>query len=241
MKLFFSIFASAVIFGAFLYPELPPSIPSHWNSGWEADAFLPKSIGFLIIPVIMLWLGLLMYNLPNVDGRIRRFSLYYELFIIMLMLFLLQLHVEVLLYAVGKGVPMHIPLSVGSGILLFTAGILLGKSRRNWFVGIRTPWSFGSERNWESTHWLASRLFMLSGIIALMGFFFPSAAVYLIAVPVVLSAIISVAYSYYEHKKEESEKIGTPYEMPLLEPEFSSGRPGGRRAARPIRGRRRGN
>lgn len=214
MKLFFALFAVAVISGGLLYPSLPSSMPSHWDFRWQPDAFLPKSIALAAIPAIMLWLGLILYNVPNVDRRVRGFSRHYELFIIALMLFLLQLHLEILLSALGMGVPMYLPVSVGAGLVIFALGVLFGNSRRNWFVGVRTPWALSSDESWESTHWLSSRLLMASGLIALGGAIFPEAAIYLILVPLAISAIVSVAYSYYGYKRDGPESAqeapGTP-------------------------------
>ena len=40
-------------------------------------------------------------------------------------------------------------------------GNVLGKVKRNFYVGIRTPWTIASERVWISTHRLAARLFVV--------------------------------------------------------------------------------
>ncbi|HIQ49880.1 MAG TPA: SdpI family protein [Nanoarchaeota archaeon] len=35
------------------------------------------------------------------------------------------------------------------GVLYFYCGILTENAKRNWFIGIRTPWTLSNERVWE--------------------------------------------------------------------------------------------
>ncbi|MEM1515464.1 MAG: SdpI family protein [Candidatus Bathyarchaeia archaeon] len=42
-------------------------------------------------------------------------------------------------------------------------GILCEDSKRNWFIGIRTPWTLSSDRVWEKTHRLGGKLFKTAG------------------------------------------------------------------------------
>ncbi len=47
-------------------------------------------------------------------------------------------------------------------------GNVLGKVQRNFFVGVRTPWTLASDRVWTETHRLAADLFVLTGILGLL-------------------------------------------------------------------------
>ena len=78
-------------------------------------------------------------------------------------------------------------------------------SDRNWFIGIRTPWTLSSDRVWKRTNRLGGKLFKIAGIAAIFGAFFPGLAIYFIVVPAIFVAGITVVYSYIEYQKELKE------------------------------------
>jgi uncharacterized membrane protein len=54
-----------------------------------------------------------------------------------------------------------------AGSLMLVIGNLLPKVQRNWFIGIRTPWTISSDVSWRRTHRLAGWLFVASGTVVL--------------------------------------------------------------------------
>jgi uncharacterized membrane protein len=44
----------------------------------------------------------------------------------------------------------------------------MGKVRRNFFVGIRTPWTLADERVWNATHRFSAKLWTVGGLVALV-------------------------------------------------------------------------
>lgn len=92
------------------------------------------------------------------------------------------------------------------GILFFYCGILIKKAKRNWFVGIRTPWTLSNEKVWDRTHQIGGKLFKITGIIAILGMFFPRFSFYFVLIPVILVAIYTVIYSYFEYREERVEE-----------------------------------
>ena len=88
------------------------------------------------------------------------------------------------------------------GGLFYYCGILAKNAKRNWFIGIRTPWTLSNEKVWDKTHRVGGQLLKIAGIIALFGVFFPSYALLFIFAPVVLVAAYTITYSYIEYKKE---------------------------------------
>ena len=80
-------------------------------------------------------------------------------------------------------------------------GGFLKTAKRNWFIGIRTPWTLSNDKVWDKTHQLGSKLFMASGIISLLGLFKSKCLIWFLLVPVLLSTLILFVYSYLEWKK----------------------------------------
>ena len=81
--------------------------------------------------------------------------------------------------------------------LLFVTGALLPRIRRNWFFGIRTPWTLSSDEDWAKTHRFARPLFMIAGVFAFLGAFTSRVlSVGLIVGPFLFAATASIVYSY---------------------------------------------
>lgn len=89
------------------------------------------------------------------------------------------------------------------GILFIAIGYLLRQAKRNFFIGIRTPWTLSSDSVWDKTHQLGSVLFMLSGAFAILGGFLGGmTAFWLMFVPLIGSTLFLVVYSYVLYKNE---------------------------------------
>jgi len=51
------------------------------------------------------------------------------------------------------------------GLLFIFLGNLLPKVPKNYFIGIRTPWTLSSEDIWQRTHRLGGWCFVISGVL----------------------------------------------------------------------------
>jgi len=194
-------FAAACYF----YPQMPERMASHWNIHGEPDGYLAKFWGLFLMPLVLLGVGLLFLAIPRVDPlkvNIEKFRRYYDGFVILFLIFLLSIYFQANLWNLGIRVSPNGVIPIGLGLLFIYTGVLLKNAKRNWFIGIRTPWTLSSDRVWERTHRIGGKLFKIAGVIALLGVFFQSYLLFFILVPVILSAIYTVVYSYLEYQKE---------------------------------------
>ncbi|MFZ5879391.1 MAG: SdpI family protein, partial [Chloroflexota bacterium] len=89
------------------------------------------------------------------------------------------------------------------GILFVAIGFMLRKAKRNYFIGIRTPWTLSSDYVWDETHRLGAILFMASGILAVIGGLFGGMiAFWLLFVPLIGSTLFLLVYSYVLYRRE---------------------------------------
>ena len=79
---------------------------------------------------------------------------------------------------------------------------MIENAKRNWFIGIKTPWTLSNDKVWEKTHKIGGKLFKSVGIIAFLGILFPNYGLFFVLLPVIAVTVYTVAYSYFEHKKE---------------------------------------
>src|SRR5512136_658622 len=193
------------------YPYLPDRIVTHWGLYGEPNGSMPKAWGLFFVPLISAGLAILLLAIPRIDPlreNIRKFRSDYEHFIAVLLLFLLYLQILVILWNTGARFNFSQVLSPAFGVLFYTIGILTGRARRNWFIGIRTPWTLSSERVWDRTHALGGKLFRIAGILCLAGAAFPALAFFFILGPVLVISVWLVVYSYREYRKEEEAGTG---------------------------------
>ncbi len=194
-------FAIAIYF----YPLLPEKVASHWNALGEVDGYMSKFWGLFLMPVISIFVLALFVLIPRIDplkANIEEFRKYFDGFIVLLMLFLLYLYLLTIFWNIGARFNMIQLLVPAFGVLFYYVGILTENARRNWFIGIRTPWTLSSEKVWEKTHRVGGKLFKIAGIIALIGVFFQSYALLFVLAPVIFVAVYTVVYSFVEYQKE---------------------------------------
>ena len=81
-------------------------------------------------------------------------------------------------------------------------GNVMGKVRKNFYIGIRVPWTLASDRVWNDTHRLAAWLMVAGGII---GFLLVIAGLpLLVAIGVmIVTLLIPVVYSFVHYKALE--------------------------------------
>ena len=147
--------------GAF-YPFMPEVMASHWNAKGEADGTMSRFWGLFLFPLFSLVITALLLIIPKIDplkANIQTFKGYYYGFIIAFLVYFLYIYVLTLVWNLCwkfDFIQMIIP---AVGILMFIAGVLISKAKRNFFIGIRTPWTLSNDEAWSKTHCFGGTLF----------------------------------------------------------------------------------
>jgi uncharacterized membrane protein len=192
------------------YPYLPGRIVSHWGLSGQANGYLPKIWGLFLIPLISTGLALLLLAIPRIDplrANIAKFRPTYDHFIAVFLLYLLYIQILVILWNFGVRFNFSQVLSPAFGALFYAIGILVGRAKQNWFIGIRTPWTLSSEKVWDRTHAIGGKLFRIAGVLAFLGAFAPPVLGFVFILgPVLVISVYLVVFSYLEYRKEEREK-----------------------------------
>ena len=193
------------IVSIYSYPQMPEKVASHWNAQGQVNGYMPKFWGLFLAPFILVGLALLFAAIPRIDPlkeNIQKFRKYYDGFIILFFIFMLSIHFQIILWNLGIRISPNVIIPISIGILFFYTGVLCENAKRNWFIGIRTPWTLSSERVWEKTHKVGGKLFKIAGVIAFIGVFFQNYALFFILIPAILTAIYTIVYSYIQYQKE---------------------------------------
>ena len=195
--------------GIIAYPFMPDLMASHWGPSGQANGYLPKIWALFLIPLLSAGLALLLLAVPRIDplrANIAKFRPAYDHFVIVILLFLLYVSLLAIAWNLGLRFGFGQLLAPAFGVLFYACGILVGRAKQNWFIGIRTPWTLSSEKVWDRTHAVGGKLFKIAGVLALIGALSPALAFVFILGPILVISIYLVVYSYLEYRKEERGK-----------------------------------
>ncbi|HYK05260.1 MAG TPA: SdpI family protein [Thermoanaerobaculia bacterium] len=182
------------------YPALPEVVPIHWNLAGEVDRTAPKFPGAFIMPIVLLLAAITFEAVPRisprgfeVDGQARGF----RAIKLVSLASLLLLHAVTLAASAGLPVRIGVFVPVSIGALFVVIGNYLGTLQRNFFVGIRTPWTLASDDVWFRTHRLGARMFMIGGVALMFtGFMQPRAILVSLLTVLAVIVVVPVVYSY---------------------------------------------
>lgn len=199
--------AAATVAGILLWNQLPDPMASHWNINDQVDGYTSKFWGVFMLPLIALGMLVLFIVIPGIDplkANIAQFRDVFNLFITLMVAFMLYIYALSLRWNLGyTDFEMSKAMLPAMGILFFFIGYMLRKAKRNFFIGIRTPWTLSSDKVWDETHRIGSVLFMISGVLALIGALFGgTTAFWFLFGPIIGSTLITLVYSYMIYQKE---------------------------------------
>ena len=188
-----------------LYPIMPDPMPSHWNAAGEIDGYMSKFWGMFLMPLVSLGMLLLFIAIPRIDplkANIAQFIESYNVMMVLLIAYMLYVYALTLFAAMGYQFNMTTMLIPAMGILFIVIGFLIGKAKRNFFVGIRTPWTLSSDTVWAKTHALGKWTFIGSGIACIVSAFMGEFGFWLMMISFMATALIPIVYSYILWKRE---------------------------------------
>lgn len=188
------------------YHYMPAQIASHWDINGEVNGYLPRFWGVFIIPIMMIVLACLFILIPYIDPLKKNIHLFikdYYNFITFFILFLLLIHIQVILWNIGIKLKINIILPIFMAILFYYIGNILPKLKRNWTIGIRTPWTLSNDKVWNKTHIFGAKVFKIIALITLLALFFPKYVLWFIFLPIIIGSIITVVYSYIIYKQKK--------------------------------------
>lgn len=206
--------SSAIVVAAFvaslaLYARVPEKIPIHWNIEGQIDGYGAKQWALFLTPGIMAALLALLAVLPRISPKqfsIDSFADTYGFIAIVILATLAYIHGLTLWAAVAGQVDITRAMLAGLLVMFGLLGNVMGKVRRNFWVGVRTPWTLSSDRVWNDTHRLAGRTFVAAALLGFVAVLLPiplPAVTGIVLLLIMLAALLPVAYSLILYKRLE--------------------------------------
>jgi uncharacterized membrane protein len=197
--------ALAFLVGLALYSQMPDPMPSHWNAAGEVDGYMSKFWGLFLMPLISLGFFLMFLAIPKIDplkANIAQFIESYNWIMVLLIGYMLYVDALTLLWALGYQFNMTAMMLPAMGVLFIFIGSLIGKAKRNFFVGIRTPWTLTSDTVWAKTHQLGKWMFIGAGAVTILCAFLNEVGFWIMMIALLVAGFIPIIYSYVLWKRE---------------------------------------
>lgn len=220
MLLALLVILAQVVISIATYPFLPPNVPSHWGISGQVNGYMPRWLNAIFYPGISLFLLLVLRGAMRISPQFGQASArranqtIVNLILVAILLFMLVLQLVTTSIALGAKVDVTLVISLAVSVLFIVLGNYLGKLRRNFWAGIRTPWTLASDTVWERTHRLGGWLFVATGFIGLITSFIPPLRLWGLFVPLILLVIVTTAYSYYAYRRytvDGKEPLSPPF------------------------------
>ena len=197
---------AAGVFTAVVYSQLPERMPTHWNFSGEIDGWSSRFVGAIMLPLVGLGIFALLQVFPHIDPLRQNYEKFrgtYDAVVSAILVFLAATHVFVVGFALGWPLNVSRSFPIGMGLLFILLGNVLPRARRNWVLGVRTPWTLSNDRVWERTHRLGGYLFVALGTAFLVSAALPVT----LPTQAVIASIAGVAvflliYSYVAWRQE---------------------------------------
>lgn len=191
--------------GLYLYPQLPAQIPSHWGFDGTVNDYMGKATMVFGMPLFMTAMTIFVMFMVEQDPKKRNQAPAMKAISLWTCPVLSLLLVPISLFiAMGYDLPVAQIVCTFVGLLFVIIGNYLPKSKQNFTMGIRLPWTLNSEENWNRTHRLAGISWVAGGFLMVISALFigQSAAFHVVfTLTLLLFTLVPMGYSYWLYRK----------------------------------------
>jgi uncharacterized membrane protein len=193
------------VYTAVIYSGLPDQMPTHWDAAGIPNDYMSRQSGAVILAAVPIFIFVIYKLIPVISPRGFRtesFTGVLNILMTVSVIFGCVIGVLALQAALGAEFNMTTFVMVAVGLLIMVIGNFLGKVRKNFFLGIRTPWTLASDEVWAKTHRLGGWCFVIAGLaMALLAVAAPGTqwSIYI----VIVMALIPVVYSFLAYRRVE--------------------------------------
>lgn len=191
-----------ILVGLLLWDRLPEQIPSHWGINGEVDGWSSKAFAVFGFPCILLAMHWVCVLISSADpGNKNHHPKMIQLVLWICPLIGLVLNSMVYTAALGYAVNVEIIMPLLVGLMFIIVGNLLPKCRQSFTMGIKLPWTLHNEENWNKTHRLGGKTWVIGGIVTMATAFIGSFWI-LLGVLIIMMAVPTI-YSYCFYRKQK--------------------------------------
>lgn len=192
-----------IVMGVIYWNQLPDKMATHFDSAGDPNGWSSKWFAVIGLPVFLSIVNALCTVLTEKDPRREKYPekmmkiVYWICPVISWIC-----SGTIISHGLGmefKSMPQFVSLLMG--LMLIIIGNYLPKVKQNYYLGIKLPWTYADEDNWNKTHRMAAKLWVIGGIVILFNIFLGISGLEICIV--LLMIIVPCVYSWaYSRKKE---------------------------------------
>jgi len=191
---------SPAILAAFVYDKLPDEIAIHFDAAGNPNNYAPKFIAAFGLPLFLAIINFFVNFFISKDPKNENISSSMKFLTKWLIPLLSVVIMPVTLFkSMDADIPIDIIILSVVGLIIVLCGNYLPKCKQNYTVGIKLPWTLHSYENWNRTHRLSGKLWVLGGLLIILNSFIGLAWIMIVIIALII--IIPVIYSYWLYKK----------------------------------------
>ena len=193
-----------IAYGLLHWNALPEQLATHWNAAGEVDGYSSKAFAVFGLPCFLFVLQVLALVITEKDKKNKEQSSKVLSAVLWICPFLSWL-LSFLVYAtaLGKEVSVGVWMTAFFSLLFLIAGNYLPKISQNRTIGIKIKWTLENEENWNLTHRLAGKVWVICGVVQLLTLFVLPETVLFVSLMISTAVAIAVptVYSWRFSKK----------------------------------------
>lgn len=186
------------------YPSLPGRMAIHFDAASQPDSFVAKPLALAFSPLLAAGVVALFRILPSIDPlgeNVANFQRYYDLVAVVTVGVVAYAHLVVVVWNLGYPFDVTQAVVPVLAVTYYVTGLVIENASRNWFVGIRTPWTLSDEEVWDETHRRSAVLFKLAGLLALLALVLPEYFLLFAIGPVLVASLVPILYSFVLYRR----------------------------------------
>ena len=196
-----------ILAGLFYWNQLPDKMATHFDMTGTPNGWSSKWFAVIGIPAILAVVNVLCTVLTETDPRRYKYPekmmklVYWICRVVSWICAGLTISYELGFESAAS--PKYGSLLIG--IMFVVMGNYLPKVKQNYYMGIKLPWTYADEENWNRTHRMAGKLWVVGGIILLLNFFLQIAGLEIAVL--ILMMLVPTIYSWAFSRKKDKEKM----------------------------------
>lgn len=193
-----------IALGLIFWDRLPPQMATHYGLNGQADGWSSRGFAVFFMPLLFLLTLWLCVWATSKDPK-NKDQHHKPMTMVIWIIPVMSNVICCIMYALSMGweFSMMGVMQAAMGLMFAVIGNYLPKCRPNYTIGIRIPWTFSDEENWEATHRFGGRIWFWGGLLLILAVWLPEElASWVMAATVLILCFLPIGYSYRFYRKK---------------------------------------
>ena len=191
-----------ILIGLLVWDRLPDVMATHFGMDNEANGWSSKAFAVFGLPLFLLAMEWIAAVVTSQDPRRQNISpKLFTLILWIIPVVSIVCGAAIYTYNLGMRTDTSFFAMIFMGLMFIVIGNYMPKTRQNYTIGIKIPWTLADEENWNRTHRLAGYLWVAGGILMLLAALTGFTNIRWFFVILVVMTIVPCVYSFWMHAR----------------------------------------